>query len=705
MNSIEVRGATLSYDQKNPVLNGLDLTVQTGSIYGLIGPSGCGKTTLLSSILGMKQLDSGTIKVLGQKVVYEKSSKFSNMIGYMPQETALVPELTIKETLNYFGNIYQMNQILLKQRLIMICDLLELNDVNKQVNHLSGGGKRRVSFAAALIHDPKILILDEPTVGLDSILREKIWTFLIDSTKSSNMSVIITTHYIAEAERSNYCGLMINGVLLADDHPKNILAKFGVLNLEEAFLALCLSKKSKAEGCASNGVHFPNSASTFDGSNSIHADDSSNSTKINENIIVELDKRKTFSGQTFRALFKKEVIRIRRQPGEIFFTILFPLIKGILFIYTMGKNPKGLSIGVVNNEISDINYCSEYLKSTNYEFNNSSCNFENLSCYFLNEIRDDTAVKIGYNSFDEAYKSAKAARIYGFLSIASNFTEAITKRKSDWQALTDDVFLDQIDVYLDHENLQIASFLKLRLFKAFEKFNKKLLQQCDLNEKLEDSPMSIETFYGDFDSDYVKTLIPALFIQAILLSGILFSLSSIAQSRTGGVWNRTIIAGVTVSEIISVQFTLLFISDIVQLIVLKIITATLYDGEIVGNQWILGFFCLMVYMTGSSIGIFVSILTNNLLILNTAGMVIFFFGGSLCGGMWPIEGQPKFLQYLSVTIPTTLPTVTVKNIIAKGFDMSHETIYGGFALLGAYIATMLTLSFWSLKRTKFTEQH
>ena len=130
-----------------------------------------------------------------------------------------------------------------------------------------------------------------------------------------------------------------------------------------------------------------------------------------------------------------------------------------------------------------------------------------------------------------------------------------------------------------------------------------------------------------------KTLI-ILYFRTILLSGILFSLSSIAQNRTGGVWNRTILAGVTVSEIISVQFTLLFISDIVQLIVLKIITATLYDVEIVGNQWLLGLFCLMVYMTGSSIGIFVSILTNNLLVLNTAGMIIFFFGGCLCGGIW-----------------------------------------------------------------------
>lgn len=179
----------------------------------------------------------------------------------------------------------------------------------------------------------------------------------------------------------------------------------------------------------------------------------------------------------------------------------------------MGRNPTGLTIGVVNNEIQDINFCSEYSKSTNYEYSNDSCNFENLSCHFLNEIPDETATKVIFNSFDEAYQSAKAAKIYGFVSVASNFTEAITKRKSDWQPLTDDIFLDLVEVYLDHDNLQIASFLKLRLFKSFEKFNKKLLRQCELNENLEDQPIAFETYFGDFDSDYVKLMVPSLLIQ------------------------------------------------------------------------------------------------------------------------------------------------------------------------------------------------
>lgn len=121
----------------------------------------------------------------------------------MPQEIALVEEFSIKETIYYFGRIYGMSAERIRERYKLLRELLDLPQGSKQVGKCSGGQQRRVSFAAAMVHEPELLILDEPTVGLDPLLREKIWDFLVNTTRSSKLAVIITTHYIEEAKQAN----------------------------------------------------------------------------------------------------------------------------------------------------------------------------------------------------------------------------------------------------------------------------------------------------------------------------------------------------------------------------------------------------------------------------------------------------------------------------------------------------------------------
>lgn len=173
----------------------------------------------------------------------EGKLKVGHLVGYMPQETALVGELTVKETVYFFGNIFLMEAERLAERYEMLKRLLELPNDDQKVENCSGGQKRRISFAAAVIHEPDLLILDEPTVGLDPLLREKMWDFLWNVTRTTKLSVIITTHYIAEAQKSDRVGLMRDGLLLAEDSPTNIISKFGKNDLEEAFLEFCLKQE------------------------------------------------------------------------------------------------------------------------------------------------------------------------------------------------------------------------------------------------------------------------------------------------------------------------------------------------------------------------------------------------------------------------------------------------------------------------------
>jgi len=212
------------------VLQGLGMTVDEGSIYGLLGPSGCGKTTLLKVILGFLAPESGKVEVKGEIP--------GSDVGYSPQEIALYPDLSIAETLRFHGRLHGMDADRILARQSWLIDFLDLPDPTRTVGKLSGGQKRRVSLAVALLHEPNLLLLDEPTVGVDPELRARLWDHL-QEISANGTSIVITTHYIDEARNANRVGLMRDGVLLAEDSPQSVMDSQSASSLEEAFLALC----------------------------------------------------------------------------------------------------------------------------------------------------------------------------------------------------------------------------------------------------------------------------------------------------------------------------------------------------------------------------------------------------------------------------------------------------------------------------------
>ena len=229
MATISVEGLVRGYGRIQ-VLQGLGMTVDEGSIYGLLGPSGCGKTTLLKVILGFLEPESGHVEVKGEIP--------GSDVGYSPQEIALYPDLRIAETMRFHGRLHGMksNQILSRQSWLI--DFLDLPEPNRPVGKLSGGQKRRVSLAVALLHEPSLLLLDEPTVGVDPELRARIWDHL-QEIAANGTTIVITTHYIDEAGKANRVGLMRDGILLAEDTPQSVMDSQSSASLEEAFLALC----------------------------------------------------------------------------------------------------------------------------------------------------------------------------------------------------------------------------------------------------------------------------------------------------------------------------------------------------------------------------------------------------------------------------------------------------------------------------------
>ncbi|MZV53967.1 ABC transporter ATP-binding protein, partial [Lactiplantibacillus plantarum] len=170
------------------VLNQIDLTLPAGMIYGLIGPSGAGKTTLIKSILGMEAVDSGTVKVMDTVM---PNRAVMAQVGYMAQSDALYETLTARENLTLFGQLMSVPKIKLAQMIDYAAGLVDLtSQLDKRVSGYSGGMKRRLSLAIALIQDPQLLILDEPTVGIDPELRQQIWTEL-NKLKDTGKSMLV----------------------------------------------------------------------------------------------------------------------------------------------------------------------------------------------------------------------------------------------------------------------------------------------------------------------------------------------------------------------------------------------------------------------------------------------------------------------------------------------------------------------------------
>jgi ABC-2 type transport system ATP-binding protein len=213
------------------VLHGIDFDLREGSVTGLLGPSGCGKTTLIRAIVGLQAKVAGSIDVLGLPA---GSAKLRGRIGYVTQEPSVYGDLTVTENLRFFGAVLGVSADDV-ERAIDAVDLRSHADA--LVDRLSGGQQSRASLAAALLGKPELLVLDEPTVGLDPVLRRDLWN-LFHRLAADGATLLVSSHVMDEASRCDQLLLMREGELLADETPQALLAEAEAADLEAAFLTL-----------------------------------------------------------------------------------------------------------------------------------------------------------------------------------------------------------------------------------------------------------------------------------------------------------------------------------------------------------------------------------------------------------------------------------------------------------------------------------
>ena len=227
--AVDVEGLRKSFGGL-PALDGVDLRIRPGEIYGLLGPNGAGKTTLIRSIVGLVAPDAGTITVLGRRMPDVDNLR---NVGYMTQAAALYPGLSIAENLEFFAAINGA-----EKGVDEVLKLVELDQRrNSVVATISGGMRQRCSLACALVHKPRLLLLDEPTVGVDPQLRVQFWEEF-RRMAAAGTTIVVSSHVMDEAERCQRLGLIQFGRVLAEGTPAEVRARAGTSNLEDAFLRL-----------------------------------------------------------------------------------------------------------------------------------------------------------------------------------------------------------------------------------------------------------------------------------------------------------------------------------------------------------------------------------------------------------------------------------------------------------------------------------
>ena len=214
-----------------PILPGISLEVPTGIVTGLLGPSGSGKTTLLRSIVGVQVIESGAVTVLGGRA---GSPELRRRVGYVTQTPSVYLDLTVRENVSYFASVLAAPAAA-GDEAISTVGLEEQAD--QVVRTLSGGERSRVSLASALLGEPDVLVLDEPTVGLDPVLRRDLWqTFHVLADRGATL--LVSSHVMDEAERCDHLVLMREGRIVADEAPSSLLERTGADDLESAFLSV-----------------------------------------------------------------------------------------------------------------------------------------------------------------------------------------------------------------------------------------------------------------------------------------------------------------------------------------------------------------------------------------------------------------------------------------------------------------------------------
>ncbi|XP_063347730.1 ABC transporter G family member 20 isoform X2 [Pelmatolapia mariae] len=742
--AIRCRDVCRSYG-KLKVLNNLNLAVPQGQIYGLLGPSGCGKTTLLKCIVGTLKISRGHITVLGKPPAFPGHDIPGKKVGYMPQELALYNEFTISDTLTFFGRVHGLTSKETQARMNFLIDFLDLPQKTSLVRNLSGGQRRRVSLGAALLQNPELLILDEPTVGVDPVLRSKIWHHLVEIVKTGKVSVIITTHYIEEARQANvvFCHVLAGVLGITFPLYERILASrqtascstleylrrgvHGILSdcrVHRSFgyktsLNHCPSTTALTVGLMRHGrllaegppdaVMKQHCATTLEHAFLQLCETSDQDGSKRDSPDGTLDKSQSFESGKDES---QPILGVGSPPAEESLKCSVDWKVRARHVLPKWRNIAALMIKtLVRMKRMPGSLCFQFLlpviqvsliclcvggdpKGIQVAIVNNETSPSAFSQSFLSFL-DNSSVQQVNLSHKEAFEGIYNGEYWSVIGFGKNFTSYLTKRMLQRQVSQEIIDGGSIHVWLDQTNRQIALMVQKKLHQAFQAFVDYKLGGMAYMVAL---PIKFEEpIYGSQNTDFTTFVTPGAVLSITFYLAVGLTALSFVLERKEGLLDRCWVAGVSSLEtMLAHLFSQLFVIS-VQIILLLLMILLVFKNPNEGSLVLVIILIVLQGVTGISFGLVISSAIDDEQSANQAALGVFYPNLILSGIIWPVECIPYPLRYLSLVLPQTYASEALRCIMYRGWGLSRMMVWRGFAVTLGWNTFFLILATVILK--------
>lgn len=648
-------------------------------------------------------MEQGSIKVFGkdpgdpsQHSMYQVPGP---AVGYMPQEHAIYEDLTIAETFLFHAGLHGMTRDQLAQRQKWLMGFLDLPATDRIVGSLSGGQQRRVSLAIALLHHPKILILDEPTVGVDPLLRDRIWTHLREIA-AEGTTIIITTHYIEEASAADTVGLLRAGRLLAEGPPKALMSKYNHKTLEDVFLYLCRvdekdhpetvkagdaeggrgsdaakddgkkpstprkPSRPKLKGRHSNPDGTPESPRPpKQGSSGRKGQDGSAGSKfIRPGVVWSLTRRKT--------------THLLKSKFTLFLAFLTPCFQILMLSLVIGEDPQALNLAIVNEDLgwAGLNFGDQVVDKIETEHARS---------FIVDK----------YDSFDEGLDAVVKGHAWGMVNMRSRFTTAIWLRsfECDFNA-TEGTDTSTVHVYLDKSDQQVALLMQKDITAAITEAAEDFLgHSISLPVNLVDPPV-----YGTVSPKFVSFLAPGMIVYVVFTFHLSLSAVVFVGERLSATLERVYVTGASPLEIMLGHVFAYTIMLLGQVVFLLGITVFMFNIPIRIELAIVIVLAMLIGWASMAGGILIASRSSSEFEAMQAAVTGLFLVMTLAGVIWPLESAPAAIQTFAHTLHVYWAVEAYRAIMLRGWNLSNQVVINALLMCILWFVVIILMAMQTL---------